>query len=181
MGLGHERERLVSVLGGAGTAGAAAAQVPLPPGPPVVDIDMHDACHALALRADGSVLSWGCDFFGQAGDGENPTDWIVETPTVISMPGRERVRHLGLVLELARAHAAEGRHGVGAARDVGEGIRRGRDGRRARRRSLHDQPLRRAAPRRHGRVLARRGTAGGDDLTLGDGTATIPAGPQRST
>ena len=33
----------------------------------VVDIDMDNGCSAIALRADGSVLGWGCDFFEQVG------------------------------------------------------------------------------------------------------------------
>ncbi|HEX6597333.1 MAG TPA: PKD domain-containing protein, partial [Acidimicrobiales bacterium] len=45
--------------------------VPLPPGPPIVDIDMDDACHGFAVRADGSVLSWGCNLFGGAGIGSH--------------------------------------------------------------------------------------------------------------
>ena len=94
---GRNANGSLSVVGAPGNGSVPAPlQVPLPPGPPVVDIDMHDACHALALRADGSILSWGCDFFGQAGDGENSTDWIVETPTVVSMPGASADRHLRL-------------------------------------------------------------------------------------
>jgi alpha-tubulin suppressor-like RCC1 family protein len=46
-------------------------RVPLPPGPPIVDIDMDDSCHGFAVRADGSVLSWGCNLFGGAGIGSN--------------------------------------------------------------------------------------------------------------
>jgi hypothetical protein len=74
-----------------GSSAPAPVQVPLPPGPPVVDIEMHNACHALAIRADGSLLSWGCDFFGQGGDGEGG-DWIVDTPTVLNLPGASVVK-----------------------------------------------------------------------------------------
>src|SRR5262249_23297726 len=78
-------------LGGLGYSGsasvAAPAQVPLPPGPPVVAIDMDNSCHGEALRADGSVLGWGCDFAEQVGNGEGPGSGVT-TPTVLSMPGR---------------------------------------------------------------------------------------------
>jgi len=43
--------------------------VPLPPGPPVVDVEMDASCNARATRADGTVLSWGCNTNGGAGIG----------------------------------------------------------------------------------------------------------------
>ena len=83
----------LNVIGVPGNGNAPVpVQVPLPPGPPVVDIEMHGACHALALRADGSLLSWGCDFFGQGGDGADPTDAIIDTPTVLELPGASVVK-----------------------------------------------------------------------------------------
>ncbi|MCA1656695.1 MAG: hypothetical protein LC713_03125, partial [Actinobacteria bacterium] len=36
-------------------------RLPLPAGPPVVAIDTDMGCATLAIRADGSVLSWGCN------------------------------------------------------------------------------------------------------------------------
>src|SRR5262249_34753590 len=81
----------LGVLGYSGPASVPApVQVPLPPGPPVVDIDMDDGCNALITRADGSVLGWGCDFFEQVGNGDGPGSGVV-TPTVISMPGRRAI------------------------------------------------------------------------------------------
>jgi hypothetical protein len=60
-------------------------RVPLPPGPPVVDVDMDDSCHALAVRADGSVLSWGCNLFGGAGIGSH--DLAVPGIKVLELSG----------------------------------------------------------------------------------------------
>jgi hypothetical protein len=70
-----------------GGAAPAPVELELPPGPPVVDVDVRNACHALALRADGSVLAWGCDYFGQVGDGPSQTGAPVTTPTVIDLQG----------------------------------------------------------------------------------------------
>ncbi len=47
--------------------------VSLPAGPPVVDIDMDDSNHLFAVRADGSILVWGDNFFGGAGIGSPAT------------------------------------------------------------------------------------------------------------
>jgi hypothetical protein len=78
----------LGVLGKSGPASVPAPmQVPLPPGPPVVDVDMDNACHALVTRADGSVLGWGCDFFEQVGNGTGPGTGVT-TPTLIEMAGR---------------------------------------------------------------------------------------------
>jgi alpha-tubulin suppressor-like RCC1 family protein len=85
---GYNANGSLDVVGGGPSIGAP-VQVPLPPGAPVVDIDQTGACHALALRADGTLLSWGCDFFEQIGNG--PGGGIVGTPTVISTPGRSVV------------------------------------------------------------------------------------------
>jgi alpha-tubulin suppressor-like RCC1 family protein len=85
---GYNANGSLNVVGG-GPSIPAPLQVPLPPGPPVIDIDQDNACHALALRADGSLLSWGCDFFEQIGNG--PGGAIVGTPTVIPTPGRSVV------------------------------------------------------------------------------------------
>ncbi|MBW3621314.1 MAG: PxKF domain-containing protein, partial [Actinobacteria bacterium] len=58
-------------------------QVPLPPGPPVVDVEAAEACHVQALRADGSILIWGCDTHGSSGIVPAGT---VKTPTVLQLP-----------------------------------------------------------------------------------------------
>jgi alpha-tubulin suppressor-like RCC1 family protein len=65
-------------------------QVPLPPGPPVVDIEMDHSCHGLMLRADGSALGFGCDFFEQVGNGDGPGSGVL-TPTVLNMQGRKTI------------------------------------------------------------------------------------------
>ncbi|HEX3004001.1 MAG TPA: PxKF domain-containing protein, partial [Angustibacter sp.] len=44
-------------------------QVPMPPGPPVVDVDADSSYGVLAVRADGSVVSWGANTYGAAGIG----------------------------------------------------------------------------------------------------------------
>jgi alpha-tubulin suppressor-like RCC1 family protein len=43
--------------------------MPLPEGPPIVDIDTDYSCHPLAQRADGAVLTWGCNNYGGGGIG----------------------------------------------------------------------------------------------------------------
>jgi alpha-tubulin suppressor-like RCC1 family protein len=74
-------------LTAAGVAGGAVAltpvRVPLPPGPPVVDVEIAEACHIQALRADGSILIWGCDTHGSSGIVPAGT---VTTPTVLEVP-----------------------------------------------------------------------------------------------
>jgi alpha-tubulin suppressor-like RCC1 family protein len=45
-------------------------QVQLPPGPPVVDIEMDYAVTVHALRADGSVVVWGGNVYNSAGNGD---------------------------------------------------------------------------------------------------------------
>jgi hypothetical protein len=160
----------------AGASAPAPIQVPLPPGPPVVDVEMKNACHALALRADGSLLVWGCDFFEQAGDG--PGGGVAATPTVITPPGASVVSLAnsmwnGLVLarpvhdpewerpatwvEAAVADAAVG-EGAGGRFTIGL-----------------------SATLPHPVTVAwslREGTAGAGDVALGDGTATVPAGAE---
>lgn len=58
-------------------------RVPLPPGPPVVDVEAAESCHTQALRADGSILIWGCDTHGSTGIVPAGT---VTTPTVLQVP-----------------------------------------------------------------------------------------------
>jgi alpha-tubulin suppressor-like RCC1 family protein len=88
---GYNANGSLDVIGVTGGHSAPApVQVPLPPGPPIVDIDMDNACHATILRADGTLLGWGCDFFGQVGDGAD-SNTSVTTPTVIPIPGRRVV------------------------------------------------------------------------------------------
>jgi alpha-tubulin suppressor-like RCC1 family protein len=58
-------------------------QVPLPPGPPVIDVENAEACHTQALRADGSILIWGCDTHGSTGILPAGT---VTVPTVLELP-----------------------------------------------------------------------------------------------
>jgi alpha-tubulin suppressor-like RCC1 family protein len=58
-------------------------QVPLPPGPPVIDVENAEACHTQALRADGSILIWGCDTYGSTGILPAGT---VTVPTVLELP-----------------------------------------------------------------------------------------------
>lgn len=89
---GYNGNGELNVIGAAGGASVPApVQVPLPPGPKVVDIDIDNACGAIALRADGSALGWGCDFFEQVGNGPGPAGGVVNTPEVLPMPGRSAV------------------------------------------------------------------------------------------
>jgi alpha-tubulin suppressor-like RCC1 family protein len=176
---GRNANGSLSVVGAPGNGSVPAPlQVPLPPGPPVVDIDMHNACHALALRADGSILSWGCDFFGQVGDGENTSDWIVETPTVISLPGASAYGIStsiwnSLVLTRPKADTAWERPETWVKASVTDAAVAEHDGGHFR--------ISLSAALSHDVTVSYSllaGTAGGGDLALGDGTATIPAGSQ---
>jgi hypothetical protein len=169
----------LSVVGAPGNGSVPTpVQVPLPPGPPVVDIDMHDACHALALRADGSILSWGCDFFGQVGDGENTSDWIAETPTVIDLPGASAIGIStsiwnSLVLTRPKADTSWERPETWVRASVADTTVAEHEG--------GHFTISLSAALAHDVTVSyslQAGTAGGDDLTLGDGTATIPAGSQ---
>src|SRR5262245_39458493 len=92
---GNNANHSLSVLGVPGGQSLnAPVQVPLPAGAPVVDIDMDDACNATVARADGSLLTWGCDFFGQAGTPDD-ANVGVDTPTVVSIPGRRVMSEIG--------------------------------------------------------------------------------------
>ena len=81
---------VIGVVGGRGAP--VPVQVPIPAGAPIVDISMDNACHALAVRADGSLLSWGCDSFGQVGDG--PDTLPQSTATDDLRPGPAGLRGL---------------------------------------------------------------------------------------
>ena len=165
----------LGVLGYTGAASVPApVQVPLPPGPPVVDIEMDNACHALALRADGSVLGWGCDFFEQVGNGDGPQTGVT-TPTVISMPGRSAFSASAagwnsLVLTRPVADASWERPSTwvdASAADATIGEAGGTFKINLSAALPYDVTV---------HWSAQEGTAGADDVTLGDGTATVPAG-----
>lgn len=57
------------------------AQVPLPPGPPVIDVSVDYAVTIFATRADGSVLVWGSNVYNGAGTGSYQSV-IVGTPQI---------------------------------------------------------------------------------------------------
>ncbi len=173
---GHNANGSLNAIGVPGGHGAPApVMVPLPAGPPVVDIEMHSACHALALRADGSLLSWGCDYFGQAGDGGDGSDWIVDAPTVLSLPGASVVKIINaswnsLVLTRPVADTAWERPATWVAASVAD-TSAGESG------GNFAVSISAALPQDvtvHYSFVA--GTAGGDDVALDGGTATIPAG-----
>lgn len=56
-------------------------QVPIPPGPPVVDVESDYAATMFAVRADGSVLVWGANVIYGAGIGSTAYQ-VVGTPEV---------------------------------------------------------------------------------------------------
>lgn len=60
--------------------------VPLPPGPPVVDVDADSAFGVTAVRADGTVVSWGANTYGAAGIGR--TDASTNGVEPVSVGGR---------------------------------------------------------------------------------------------
>jgi alpha-tubulin suppressor-like RCC1 family protein len=165
----------LGVLGYSGPASVnVPTQVPLPPGPPVVDVSMDNSCHALLRRADGSVLAYGCDYFEQVGNGTGPGSGVT-TPTLIGMPGRAAIalstgQWNSLVLtrpvdddweapatwvdaSVADATVSEAGGGTFKVSLTAE--------------LPYDVTV-------HWSLEA--GSAGADDLTLGDATATIPAG-----
>jgi alpha-tubulin suppressor-like RCC1 family protein len=166
-------------LGVLGHTGPAFVNVPtrvsLPPGPPVVDVEMNDSCHALALRADGSVLGWGCDFFEQVGNGPGPGSGVM-TPTVISMPGRSAIdlatwtwNSLALTRPVADPDWERPATWVDAS--VADATVAEAGG------GTFKISLSAALP--HDVTVdwsLQAGTAGAADVTLGDGTATVPAG-----
>nr|BFE56280.1 hypothetical protein GCM10020063_008060 [Dactylosporangium thailandense] len=53
--------------------------------PKIVDVENDNAPVTYAVRADGSMLVWGCNMFGMAGTG---TTTMLVSPTVVSVPGR---------------------------------------------------------------------------------------------
>jgi alpha-tubulin suppressor-like RCC1 family protein len=165
----------LGVLGHSGPVSVPVpTRVPLPPGPPVVDVDMDTACHALLTRADGSVLGWGCDFFEQVGNGEGPLSGVV-TPTLISMPGRAT---FGL--------SASGWNSLALTRPVDDEWEPPATWVDA---SVADTTAGESGGGKFTISLSaalpydvtvdwslEAGTAGSSDVTLGDGTATVPAG-----
>lgn len=62
-------------------------QVPLPPGPPVIDVESDYASTMFATRADGSVLVWGANNNNGGGVG-NSTYTIVGSPQIALGGGR---------------------------------------------------------------------------------------------
>ncbi len=165
----------LGVLGKSGPASVPApTQVPLPPGPPVVDVEMDDACHALLERADGSVLAWGCDFFEQVGNGPGPQTGVI-TPTVIAMPGRSAIGvSTGGWNSLALTRPAADPEWEPPATWVDASVA---DATVAEAGGTFEISLSAALPH-DVRVdwTLEAGTAGAADVTLGDGTATVPAG-----
>ena len=165
----------LGVLGYSGPASVPVpTQIPLPPGPPVVDVDMDSACHALLRRADGSVLGYGCDFFEQVGNGPGPQSGVM-TPTLISMPGRA-----------AFGTSAAGWNSLALTRPVDDDWEPPATWIDA---SVADATVAEAGGGTFKISLSAElpydvtvdwsleaGTAGADDVARGDGTATVPAG-----
>ena len=75
---GRNTNHELDVLGlPAGATQKYPALVPLPAGPPVVAIDGDESTSSFAVRADGTVLTWGANTYGSAGVG---TSAITLTP-----------------------------------------------------------------------------------------------------
>ncbi|WP_432974258.1 RCC1 domain-containing protein [Dactylosporangium sp. CA-233914] len=53
--------------------------------PKIVDVENDNSPVTYAVRADGSMLVWGCNQFGMAGIG---TSTMLVNPTVVTVPGR---------------------------------------------------------------------------------------------
>ncbi|HET8756815.1 MAG TPA: Calx-beta domain-containing protein, partial [Solirubrobacteraceae bacterium] len=165
----------LGVLGYSGPASVPVpTQVPLPPGPPVVDVDMDNGCHALLRRADGSVLGYGCDFFEQVGNGPGPQSGVT-APTLIGMQGRAT---FGI--------SAAGWNSLALTRPVDDDWEAPATWVDA---SVADATVSEAGGGSFQIGLSAAlpydvtvdwslaaGTAGADDVTLAGGTATVPAG-----
>jgi alpha-tubulin suppressor-like RCC1 family protein len=79
---GHNLNHSLDVLGlPGGATQLTPAPVPLPPGPPVIDIEMDGAATMFATRADGSVIVWGANIYDGGGVGYDDYA-IVGTPTI---------------------------------------------------------------------------------------------------
>lgn len=165
----------LGVLGKSGPASVPApTQVPLPPGPPVVDVEMDGSCHALLKRADGSVLAWGCDFFEQVGNGPGPGTGVT-TPTVIETPSRSAIGiSVGVWNSLVLTRPAADPEWEPPATWVDASVADATVGESG---GKFTVGLSAALP--HDVTVdwsLEAGTAGAADLELGDGTATVPAG-----
>ena len=69
---GRNTNHELDVLGvQAGGSQVLPARVDLPAGPPVVDIEIDSTATMHATRADGSVLVWGSNTYGSAGNGQS--------------------------------------------------------------------------------------------------------------
>jgi alpha-tubulin suppressor-like RCC1 family protein len=85
---GRNLNNTLDVLGlAAGAEQLTPVKVPLPAGPPVVDVETDYSATTFATRADGSVLVWGDNNHGSAGVGK-PDYAIVGTPQVALGGGR---------------------------------------------------------------------------------------------
>ncbi|WP_433616430.1 RCC1 domain-containing protein [Dactylosporangium sp. CA-139114] len=82
---GDNTQYQLTPLGGPGGV-AVPTELVRPAGEPkIVDVENDNSPVTYAVRADGSMLVWGCNMFGMAGIG---TTTIQVSPTVVSVPGR---------------------------------------------------------------------------------------------
>jgi hypothetical protein len=85
---GKNLNHTLDVLGlGAGAEQLTPVKVPLPAGPPVVDVETDYSATTFATRADGSVLVWGDNNSGSGGIGDTGYA-IVGTPQIALGGGR---------------------------------------------------------------------------------------------
>ena len=85
---GKNLNHTLDVLGlDAGEEQLTPVKVPLPAGPPVVDVETDYSATTFATRADGSVLVWGDNNYGSGGIG-NADYAIVGTPQIELGGGR---------------------------------------------------------------------------------------------
>lgn len=163
-------------LTAAGVAGGAVTltpvRVPLPPGPPVVDVEAAEACHTQALRADGSILIWGCDTHGSSGIVPAGT---VTSPTVLQVPAAAIASSSsvwnGLALARPVVDTAWERPASWVEASIADAA--GTEGEPG----SFEVTLSESRP--HDVTLdwsVATGSAGEDDLDLAGGTVTVPAG-----
>jgi alpha-tubulin suppressor-like RCC1 family protein len=81
-GANNNNELTVAGVPG-GSYAYAPVQVPLPPGPPVVDLEMDYSVTVHAIRADGSVLVWGGNVYDSAGNGDDDYNIVGVQPVVL--------------------------------------------------------------------------------------------------
>ncbi len=76
---------LAPLFGGGSGVAEVPTQIPLPAGPPAVDIDLSDTATPRVIRADGSLVLWGGNTYGAGGTGQ---PGFITSPIVLDVAGQ---------------------------------------------------------------------------------------------